>query len=193
MKFEVNVRKKFAFMIFGAILILAGSIYGYAQSPAIFGHSGDEIAVTDAFCRNITGQNCGPLEMEGVMTTYSTNFAPKIYNGGKYYTKINDIPLKVVGSTEKHILAVSVYGVSSGTVNPAITIGLANEVGGLSIATTTIVVGSGYNNGRGTIYSKVGGTGFVEVSPAGHEGDFYITTDGGMDGSVNVQHYIWLT
>ena len=180
-------------MILGAILILAGVIYGYAQNPNVFGHSGEEINVDNVFCQKITGQDCGSLEMEGVMTTYSADFETKIYNGGKYYTKINDIPLKVVGSTEKHILAVSVYGASSGSVNPAIAIGLANESGGSSIATTTLIVGSGYNNGQGTIHSRLGGTGFLEVSPAGHEGDFYIVTDGGIEGAVNVQHYIWLT
>jgi hypothetical protein len=48
MKFEVNVRKKFAFMILGAILILAGVIYGYAYGgnvPDVMGHSGNEIYV----------------------------------------------------------------------------------------------------------------------------------------------------
>ena len=45
MKFEVNVRKKYFFILLGAILILAGAIYGYAQNPAVFGHSGEEIEV----------------------------------------------------------------------------------------------------------------------------------------------------
>ena len=43
MELKVVIDKKFAFMIFGAILILAGAIYGYAQSPEIFGHGWNEI------------------------------------------------------------------------------------------------------------------------------------------------------
>ena len=43
MKFEVNIYKKFAFVILGAILVLAGAIYGYAQSPSIFGHEFEEL------------------------------------------------------------------------------------------------------------------------------------------------------
>ena len=43
MELKVVIDKKFAFMILGAILILAGTIYGYAQSPAVFGHDWFEI------------------------------------------------------------------------------------------------------------------------------------------------------
>nr|AIF01516.1 hypothetical protein [uncultured marine group II/III euryarchaeote KM3_149_F06] len=43
MKLEVNIDKKFAFMIIGSILILAGAIYVYAQNPAVFGHDWLEI------------------------------------------------------------------------------------------------------------------------------------------------------
>ena len=46
MKFEVNIDKKFAFMILGAILILAGAIYGYAfggSEPDVMGHSLGEL------------------------------------------------------------------------------------------------------------------------------------------------------
>ena len=47
MELKVVIDKKSAFMIFGAILILAGAIYGYAQSGVPNpGHSGDEILVT---------------------------------------------------------------------------------------------------------------------------------------------------
>ena len=42
MELKVVIDKKFAFMILGAILILAGAIYGYAQ-PEIFGHDWNEI------------------------------------------------------------------------------------------------------------------------------------------------------
>jgi len=52
MKFEVNIDKKFAFMIFGAILILAGAIYGYAyggNTPAVMGHSLGEIDVETSY------------------------------------------------------------------------------------------------------------------------------------------------
>ena len=45
MKFEVNLSKKYFFILLGAILILAGAIYGYAQNPDVFGHSGEEIEV----------------------------------------------------------------------------------------------------------------------------------------------------
>jgi hypothetical protein len=43
MKLEVNLSKKYFFILLGAILVLAGAIYGYAQSPAIFGHDVSEI------------------------------------------------------------------------------------------------------------------------------------------------------
>ena len=43
MELKVVIDKKFAFMIFGAILILAGAIYVNAQIPSIFGHDWSEI------------------------------------------------------------------------------------------------------------------------------------------------------
>ncbi len=43
MELKVVIDKKFAFMIFGAILILAGAIYVNAQNPAVFGHDWSEI------------------------------------------------------------------------------------------------------------------------------------------------------
>nr|AIF01517.1 hypothetical protein [uncultured marine group II/III euryarchaeote KM3_149_F06] len=42
MKLEVNLSKKYFFILLGAILILAGAIYSYAQ-PEIFGHDWYEI------------------------------------------------------------------------------------------------------------------------------------------------------
>ena len=59
MKFEVHIDKKYFFILLGAILILAGAIYGYAQSPEIFGHSGGEIEIDNDFCNRITGHDCG--------------------------------------------------------------------------------------------------------------------------------------
>ncbi len=44
MRFGVKIEKKFAFMIIGAILVLAGAIYAYAQDSAVFGHDFEEIA-----------------------------------------------------------------------------------------------------------------------------------------------------
>lgn len=46
MRLKLVIDKKHAFMILGGILILAGAIYVYAQSPSIFGHSSDEITVS---------------------------------------------------------------------------------------------------------------------------------------------------
>ncbi len=43
MKIEVNIDKKYFFILLGAILIFSGAIYGYAQDPAIFGHGWNEI------------------------------------------------------------------------------------------------------------------------------------------------------
>ena len=52
MELKVVIDKKYAFVIFGAVLILAGVIYSYAQ-PNIFGHSVGEIDVaTDYSCAN---------------------------------------------------------------------------------------------------------------------------------------------
>ena len=46
MKLEVNLSKKYFFILLGAILVLAGAIYGYAfggSEPEIMGHSFGEI------------------------------------------------------------------------------------------------------------------------------------------------------
>ena len=46
MKFEVNIDKKHFFILLGAILILAGAIYGYAyggNTPSVMGHTWGEI------------------------------------------------------------------------------------------------------------------------------------------------------
>jgi len=43
MEFKVVIDKKLAFMVFGAILILAGAIYGYAQSGGVVSHNWFEI------------------------------------------------------------------------------------------------------------------------------------------------------
>ena len=43
MKVQINIDKKFAFMILGAILILAGAIYGYAQTGGVVSHTWEEI------------------------------------------------------------------------------------------------------------------------------------------------------
>ena len=41
MELKVVIDKKFAFMILGGILILAGAIYVNALNPEIFGHDWD--------------------------------------------------------------------------------------------------------------------------------------------------------
>jgi len=46
MELKVVIDKKFAFMILGAILVLAGAIYGYAHggsTPSVMGHSFEEV------------------------------------------------------------------------------------------------------------------------------------------------------
>lgn len=64
MKFEVNINKKHAFMIFGAILVLAGAIYGYAQSGVPNpGHSLGEIDVVTTYsCEN--GEYVKSIDLE---------------------------------------------------------------------------------------------------------------------------------
>ena len=57
------IDKKFAFMIFGAILILAGAIYGYAQAPAIFGHSFEELEGAQA---RVTGDCSAGSSIRGI-------------------------------------------------------------------------------------------------------------------------------
>ena len=54
MELKVVIDKKFAFMIFGAILILAGAIYGYAQggSTPNPGHLANEISIE---CKTFEG------------------------------------------------------------------------------------------------------------------------------------------
>ena len=61
MKIEVNVRKRYFFLILGAILILGAVIGAYAFSangvggnPAVFGHSAGEI---EGVCRT-DGTGC---------------------------------------------------------------------------------------------------------------------------------------
>ena len=48
MKIEANINKKYFIILLGAILVLAGAIYGYAyngNNPLVMGHSGEEIHV----------------------------------------------------------------------------------------------------------------------------------------------------
>jgi len=52
MELKVVIDKKFAFMILGGILVLAGEIYGYAHggsTPSVMGHSLEEIDVTTSY------------------------------------------------------------------------------------------------------------------------------------------------
>jgi len=68
MKLEVNLSKKYFFILLGTILVLAGAIYGYAyggNSPSVMGHSGWEIEVDNEFCNRITGQDCQPVNGGG--------------------------------------------------------------------------------------------------------------------------------
>tara|TARA_Y100000310_G_scaffold24486_1_gene23543 strand:+ start:180 stop:725 length:546 start_codon:yes stop_codon:yes gene_type:complete len=62
MELKVVIDKKFAFMIFGAILILAGAIYGYAQAGIAPnpGHLFEELEGVQA---QLTGGNCGTGEV----------------------------------------------------------------------------------------------------------------------------------
>ena len=72
MKFEVNIDKKFAFMILGAILILAGAIYGYAQggSTPNPGHDWNEINSPDEANRWAKWS-----EIEGTIPEQATRWA----------------------------------------------------------------------------------------------------------------------
>ena len=86
MKIEVNINKKFALMILGAFLIMAGTIYANAyggSSPVVMGHSGGEIDVDDDFCMRVTGQSCGYDEASGTYTDINTN-AETICEDNKY-------------------------------------------------------------------------------------------------------------
>jgi hypothetical protein len=56
MNFNISLEKKYFFILLGAILILAGAIHGYAQSPAIFGHQFEELEGAQAILQN---GNCG--------------------------------------------------------------------------------------------------------------------------------------
>ena len=72
MKLEVNLSKKSFFILLGAILVLAGAIYGYAyggSEPEVMGHSGGEIEVDDEFCNRITGQDCGAESFDNCLST----------------------------------------------------------------------------------------------------------------------------
>ena len=76
MKIEVNINKKFALMIFGAFLIMAGIFYANAyggSEPDVMGHSGSEIDVNNDFCMRVTGQDCGYDEGDGTYTDIDTN------------------------------------------------------------------------------------------------------------------------
>ena len=47
------------------VLIGVGFVYGYGgTSPSTMGHSGGEIFVDDAFCKQVTGHNCGVVDDE---------------------------------------------------------------------------------------------------------------------------------
>jgi len=91
MKFEVNIDKKFAFMIFGAILILAGAIYGYAyggNTPAVMGHSLGEIDVeTSYYCGN--GEYVKSIDLETGSVVCETDDVGSVESFG---TLINSLP-----------------------------------------------------------------------------------------------------
>ena len=69
MKIEANLSKKYFFILLGAILILAGAIYGYAyggSTPSVMGHSGNEINVLVDGETKLLNDALSELSSEGV-------------------------------------------------------------------------------------------------------------------------------
>jgi len=90
MELKVVIDKKFAFMILGAILVLAGAIYGYAyggSEPEVMGHSGDEIdGVQAATIRNCgSGRFIRSISSDGSTTCGNDNSGNGVF-GGWYST-----------------------------------------------------------------------------------------------------------
>lgn len=52
------VKRDFVWIGLIVVLMSVGFIYA-AGNPGIFGHSGDDIAVTDSLCKAVTGHGCG--------------------------------------------------------------------------------------------------------------------------------------
>ena len=60
MKLEVNIEKRYAFVIVASLFILAGAIVAYAygtNNPSVFGHSADEVAGVQ---KSISNNPCPP-------------------------------------------------------------------------------------------------------------------------------------
>jgi len=90
MKLEVNLSKKYFFILLGGILILAGAIYGYAyggSTPIVMGHSLEEIAVT-------TNYSCGAGEYLKSIDLATGNVVCEgdVIGGGSSGTSINPLP-----------------------------------------------------------------------------------------------------
>ena len=89
MKFEVNLSKKYFFIILGAILILAGAIYSYAQGGVPNpGHSLGEIDVeTSYYCGN--GEYVKSIDLETGSVVCETDDVGSVESFG---TLINSLP-----------------------------------------------------------------------------------------------------
>ena len=98
MELKVVIDKKFAFMIFGAILILAGAIYGYAyggSEPEIMGHSLEELDGVQARVTGVcsAGSSIRIINSNGAVTCEPDNVGgvPGVttHTYGPYSTQMN--------------------------------------------------------------------------------------------------------
>ena len=124
MELKVVIDKKFAFMIFVAILILAGAIYGYAyggNTPSVMGHSFEEVEGVQARVSGScsAGSSIRAIDANGGVTCETDNIGSvpgvttKTYGPYSTQTNIN------LGSSWKFC---SLGGISTGRENHGATV-----------------------------------------------------------------------
>jgi len=144
MKLEVNLSKKYFFILLGAILILAGAIYGFAyggSNPAVMGHSFEEIDFPT-----------------GTIMTFNLGSCP---NGWTKYTSANG--RTIIGTSGSYGLG-STGGATTHTLTdaqmPSHTHGIPlGQGGGWNYPGGTIAQRSYYNGAEYTDVSGSAGSG----------------------------------
>lgn len=97
MKLEVEIQKKYAFMIFGAILILAGAItiYAYNEStPNVVGHHANDIQYSGGLLKDYlddVGARLGDLETFSSGNLVLASSAVKANTTSTSWTKLKEI------------------------------------------------------------------------------------------------------
>ena len=129
---------------------------------------------------------------------YSTDSSN--YGGGQsnQYHLLNNVPDHIKGSTDSHMLTIYYYRPSGikgqGSTRVYSTFEVTKNTSNNRISNTTQLRGDSYNS-NGTILNVVFGTTSMLVSPAGHNGNFYVHMEVGSaakgSNAGNLLYYIW--